>query len=528
MLLTTVFAKIGPPPDKQRRRLEYPIEMLAPLMTLGPTSWNRLIYEIYDHAGGTDLRYERLCILAALDQLALTAHSSTWRTLEEAGFVDLQQRCIADKYICGFTREQLASASGSWVSDFIALALGLFMTSIDRWTTLHKSPGDPRCAQGLDMLQYAVVPVFDKLWDVRDPFLLSHAVCTITTDRVYNSLHGCLAALGAMAALTLKESRPIDIANTRIPHVQLIIWMHNSVQKLRNRALENLTEIVCDRDSQWDAFFRSIAQDGVSQEQITASILDDFADENVINYSLFNVASFSIVRDEAHARERLPPPVSSEPQLGAYTLAAARRQICLGSDSEVSAHDILLSMFTIFKRETTAAGSTPDRQIYGFLDLFCQYAMIQITAAAGQRSHGPERLNEVIPWWFPRLSKLDRNDNRAKTVAMRRHLRKSWQNIADELKRKRLPQQDTNWSVFSFLWKKVGSLIPPVSEDTGEAPFGLLQRCGWSECLCSVHKPAHKMHVCKGCWLVAYCGSRCQANDWEKGGHKRHCRRRTA
>ena len=96
--------------------------------------------------------------------------------------------------------------------DFIALALGLFMTSVDRWASIHKSPGDPRCAQGLDMLQHAVVPVFDKLWDVRDPFLVSSTVCAIPAEKVYNSLHGSLAALGAMAALTLKEYRYVAIS----------------------------------------------------------------------------------------------------------------------------------------------------------------------------------------------------------------------------------------------------------------------------------------------------------------------------
>ena len=119
-------------------------------------------------------------------------------------------------------------------------------------------------------------------------------------------------------------------------------------------------------------------------------------------------------------------------------------------------------------------------------------------------------MNEVIPWWFPRLSKLDRNDNRPKTIAIRRHLRHTWQHITDELKRRRLRRQDDNWGIFSFLWEKVGKLIPPAPQELGEPPFELLQRCGWSGCLCSVHKPAHKMRICKGCWLVAYCGAGCQ------------------
>ena len=49
----------------------------------------------------------------------------------------------------------------------------------------------------------------------------------------------------------------------------------------------------------------------------------------------------------------------------------------------------------------------------------------------------------------------------------------------------------------------------PESNDMTHA-FEPLRRCSWTECVCSVHKPAHKLRVCKGCCVVAYCGTKCQ------------------
>ncbi|EKM50108.1 uncharacterized protein PHACADRAFT_105693 [Phanerochaete carnosa HHB-10118-sp] len=129
---------------------------------------------------------------------------------------------------------------------------------------------------------------------------------------------------------------------------------------------------------------------------------------------------------------------------------------------------------------------------------------IQLTSLAEQLIH-------LVSSCLLRLRQVDQEDNNRKVVTIRRHTLKAWQATTNELNRSRLVQRDRAWKRFSLLWQRVGTLIPPVPDlEAEEAVFDVLQWCGWSECLCNVHKPAHRMRVCKGCWVVAYCGAECQ------------------
>lgn len=122
-----------------------------------------------------------------------------------------------------------------------------------------------------------------------------------------------------------------------------------------------------------------------------------------------------------------------------------------------------------------------------------------------------EQLIQFVSWCLQRFRQLHQKDDRPKTVAIRRHTLKAWLATTNQLNRSRLAQRDRGWKRFSLLWQRVGTLIPPVPDlEASEAAFEVLQRCGWGECLCSVHKPAHRMRICKGCWVVAYCGAECQ------------------
>ena len=102
--------------------------------------------------------------------------------------------------------------------------------------------------------------------------------------------------------------------------------------------------------------------------------------------------------------------------------------------------------------------------------------------------------------------------NNPKTLEIRRHTRRAWQAALDEMVRRQIGQRDPNWRQFLAAWRRIGDLIPsvPESNETPSRAFEPLRRCGWSECLCNVHKPAHKLRVCKGCWVVAYCSKKCQ------------------
>ena len=50
-----------------------------------------------------------------------------------------------------------------------------------------------------------------------------------------------------------------------------------------------------------------------------------------------------------------------------------------------------------------------------------------------------------------------------------------------------------------------------LGAESPRRPFAPLERCNRKTCLCSVHKASHRLRVCKGCWVVAYCNSHCQS-----------------
>lgn len=56
--------------------------------------------------------------------------------------------------------------------------------------------------------------------------------------------------------------------------------------------------------------------------------------------------------------------------------------------------------------------------------------------------------------------------------------------------------------------------LAELGETTGIGPLPSMpgaKSCRWKECLCSWdEKPPHRMRVCKGCWRVCYCSTRCQ------------------
>lgn len=96
-----------------------------------------------------------------------------------------------------------------------------------------------------------------------------------------------------------------------------------------------------------------------------------------------------------------------------------------------------------------------------------------------------------------------------KVAARRRFTHQAWLSSVSEIDRRRLLRIWPDWQETVRVWRALGRLIP-ISRDDPVPAFTPLQRCNWQECLCSVHRPAHHLKVCKRCWLVSYCSSRCQ------------------
>lgn len=73
----------------------------------------------------------------------------------------------------------------------------------------------------------------------------------------------------------------------------------------------------------------------------------------------------------------------------------------------------------------------------------------------------------------------------------------------------------SRWRAYGAIWGlregvDVISLEGP-SPLSDERPYwNIIKRCYYEACPCRATIPCHRMRVCKGCYRVLYCGSRCQ------------------
>ncbi|GJE93277.1 zinc finger MYND domain-containing protein [Phanerochaete sordida] len=280
-------------------------------------------------------------------------------------------------------------------------------------------------------------------------------------------------------------------------------------------------------NAEYGDFFRDSATGCTSHDHISEALIRDFKDEEVVDRELLTVIVLEIIRDST--REDPSSESGGDYQaLASHSLGAARRQLCRGNQDVETEADILSTTLTLLNQEKTEPYALlSGRQVYGCLSLLCHYMMLQINRNDREEL---DELGSLIFSWIPRFSTLDKDDSSPKTIAVRQHALRAWRRVKEGFERRRLRERDEDWETCVAIWEDIWAYIPVTRLDKlpRESPFELLRRCGWSECACSVHAPAHSMRVCKGCWLVAYCGPNCQENDWEKGGHRQRCRRRTA
>ncbi|GJE93334.1 hypothetical protein PsYK624_094930 [Phanerochaete sordida] len=472
-----------------------------------PDLWTQLMRELYTGDFDPDSIWTPATTLA---EAVKQAPEAAWRTAWRSGFVAVLEQGIRNSYLCGFTHEQLVTAQNPRRVGRCALMLDLFLACAER---VLSSKHQEEVSVLLNILQDTVVGVFVKLWDVRDPFLIAQPASSVdarnnSSNHPMNYLYGLhvtLDKLGDLMITVLSEHRNFDFINSHIPHISLVIWLHSPVAKPL-------------RDPPWVEFFCSADLGFVGDEQVAQGILRDLGEETVVDDRLAEVLNFFGEWQDmyAGARESLP----LEPRFASYCLGAARRQLCQGNRAEPTGS---IATTTAVLRNLRPGSLTSSRQCYAFLDLLCRFLKLYMQMF---NDAAPPLLNTYTHWILQQLHRLGK-DVRPKSAAMRRHTLQEWQAISDEIARRQLARRSDGWLRFARAWQVVHGHLLPEPGEVQWTPFGAFERCAWGECLCSRHKPAHRMRVCRGCERVVYCGKRCQRSDWEDGGHRSRCRRET-
>ncbi|GJE93338.1 zinc finger MYND domain-containing protein [Phanerochaete sordida] len=499
-----------------------------------PGTWPHLAREVCEIRNRDDrdaeLTWKRF---AALSEAVREAPRAVRREACAAGLVPCLVASLGDGFVCGYSRAQLITPEGARGARVHTISImELFFACVER--IIHDDSPE-EVAQMLDVFEDTIIGVYVKLWDIRDPFLVGEAGLRESTSGntsfaaylTHNGVDVLLNILTASGRCILEamraHHRAIQLVESYIPHMFLLNWIYNSDASVRSGTLSHLERIIgaqASPSSVWSQLFSTLPSSpgDVTERAFTHAILRDLENESVVDKQLSTTLYLLSVWQE---RRLLGAAVPWEPKLAGYCIGVARRQLCRGRHTGVEGflEVMTAALMSLNKGEPALS----PRQCYGLLDLFCKYTMACLELPERRT---PEILNGYLDWILKKL-RAHTPCVRPKTVALRQRVYSAWLTLTDELARRRVAQRDTDWRTFVRKCETVRRLVEPEPGVSSVGAFAPLVRCGWSACLCSVAAPAHRMRVCAGCGLVAYCGRDCQKRDWTEGEHRQSCLRLT-
>ncbi|GJE93354.1 zinc finger MYND domain-containing protein [Phanerochaete sordida] len=378
-------------------------------------------------------------------------------------------------------------------------------------------------------MQNTITGAYVKLWDIKDPFLIDEFMDReLDADELPETdmLFLALIQLGYITANELRKHRTIQLFDSCIPQMFLVTWIWSSELLTRNNAIRYMDMIsqddTDDGQASWLKFLSMSVEGCCGNSEILEAVQRDFADEHIIDDNL--ARAFIVLTMWQHYYSSLGETLTGKFDLGPSCLAAARRQLCRGIDSRGD-DDSLLAVISGTFESLFAGPPLRGRHCYAYLDLLCQIVMLRLELDGSDLL---VILKRSLEYGLIMLRR-QLSSARAQSSAFRADTLRAWDTVANELARRRVAQRSTHWRRFAQTWGAARLLLAPThSGETPAIAFGALERCAWAGCLCSRHRPAHRMRVCKGCERVAYCGKRCQQKDWQEGGHREFCQTRDA
>ncbi|GJE93351.1 zinc finger MYND domain-containing protein [Phanerochaete sordida] len=520
------------PPGSPRALQSLSREDVQDCLAKHPSSWTRLLHEICTAEDDDNFADSFIWTLfSSLEDAVREADEKVWRRVWRTGFLSTLAQLVDGMFLCGFTRDELISDERGMRLERVSEMLSLLMACLDR-VIQDDRPEEVKHVLGI--MQDTGVGVYMKIWDVKDPFLISELRGTehgasgtsLNTHGLgVSCLFRTLVRLGHLTATQLYRHQMILFIDSCIPHVFLLIWIWSPDLPVRNDAIEYLG-LVSQMDSgnghdTWAKFFSVAAQGCCGNGDILEAIFRDLIDEEIVDDTLANVLILLSMWQyySQKSEETLGDDVF---ELAPVCLAAARRQLCCGSVTQAGEFGFDAVISATFKT-VTHGPRLRGRQCYAYLDLLAHDILLRIDE---DEESIPVIYTQCLDYVLDPL-RVQASSTRPRSVAERSHTLHACQAVVDAFVHYRVAQRSAVWRRFMQDWGTVRALLaPPSGSEPPLMAFGVLERCAWAECLCSRHKPAHRMRVCNGCESVAYCGKGCQTKDWNNGGHRELCRRR--
>ncbi|GJE90260.1 zinc finger MYND domain-containing protein [Phanerochaete sordida] len=465
------------------------------------------------------------------------ADHDAWHRLWEHEFFPTVLLAARDDHFCGCTWEELVTTDTEtrrrtteyvlWVLLFLNRCVHRIMTEYE-----GRDPYPREREAAVDILEHEHNGLWTRLWQVCVPFL-DQATADEVDERLpeAHSLLSCVMNCSSLSDHVLRDYKrlPREHASAHILPLHVFTWIHTKNYTLRLRALE----VIATSPGKSPHLLLDIVEGPVTSEDIFHAFCRDFGDPGVRDGFLYYAHTVM----GALWPTRVPRLESKlERKTFGYFIGAYRRQLCLG-DRGAPWHSMVteghLSYIALALRYAVLypgpGALMPEAQFYGIVCIIAQWL---VPAMEGKETPWPSQKQQGLPNFTDTLKTITRlfsayRPPKPALALLGRHTHRAWQATVAVLDARRDLRELAQWREPLVVWRRLGWFMPADAreDDVDEEPRGVLERCAWTECECHVHRPLHPVKVCKGCWLVAYCGARCQTSDWEQGGHRTVCRR---
>ncbi|GJE93254.1 zinc finger MYND domain-containing protein [Phanerochaete sordida] len=514
-----------------------------------------------NHARRPDKREDADDNHVALFETLRVLDTAAWHTLLETRFVDALFKVAADRHFCGFTKQELAFFTEKrFVQTYTDVVMGYYIdiiemlsTSIDFLTRHVQEPcTSSSCGSKLTLAIKSVLrnhpAIWKAVWEIRTPFLDGQPESGFMPPAVLvNTALLSLATRIGDLEITLEQigMRVGVPAPSFLPHVLLIIWMTAPHAENRTEAVQEMLATF-DRNhiaqggyDAWGKLYTEAVAGYKGLAPLQQCLLRDFKAPD-LSAAMLNAALQVLVWLRPHEDDatHMGMDTAIERRMFFHFLAAFRRQECTPGGREEMWYGMNLEMSCQYVmsvlHEAKPRATLPESAMHAMILVVSRAVFPAIERVKDEHdSRFPERVVSAMNHCSSGLLELrDRQGSSSsqnpRMQAMRRHTASVWKSTMDSMHARAL-HKSQKWRPMVQSWTALGKalevekhLVPAPAD--AELPFAPLERCGWRECLCSVHRPTHGLKVCLGCWQVAYCNAECQEKDW-LSGHSRRCLR---
>ncbi|GJE90283.1 zinc finger MYND domain-containing protein [Phanerochaete sordida] len=496
-----------------------------------PEQWTAVFALLHRDRARSDPAMRRELLVALR-----SAGDGVWHTLWEYGFPSAVFRAAQEDHFCGCTWEDMVTPDRErrrHTTGYLRWLLLVLHACLHRIMTEYegRDPYPREREAAVDILEHKHTGLWTALWRVRVPFLDQSTADEI--DEAFpqpHSLYSCVMDCSSMTdqVLRFKHKRlPSTGASAHVMHLHVLVWIVSNNYALRMRALQSIAT----SPGGTEQLLPEILEGPITSQDIFHAFCRDFSDPDVRDGFLYYAHTVMGVLWPTRI-QRLESKLERR-AFGCF-LGAYRRQLCIG-DRGPGWHGIVtqghFSFVALTLRYAASHPGTPvpEAQFYGIV---CIIAHWLVPAMDGTEEPWPSEMQREIPSLKRTLDSVGRLFGAYRPPApalapLRRHTFRAWQASVAALDARRDLRDLPQWREPLVVWRRLGRFMPADAREDGEEERrGVFERCAWRECGCHVHRPLHLVKVCKGCWLASYCGPRCQASDWENGGHRAVCRNR--